>query len=63
VVVTDGEEDDDGGDEGEDVGRNSDGAPGHQEVRRPILAIVLVADPVAKHHPSDDQLEETLDAR
>ena len=63
VVVTDGEEDDDGGDEGEDVGRDGDGAASHQEVGRPILAIVLVADPVGKHHPSDDQLEETLDAR
>ena len=60
MVVTEGEQGDDGGDEGEDVGGHDDGSPGDQVVRRPILAIVLVADSVAKHRPTDDQLEEAL---
>ena len=62
MVVADSEQDDDGGDEGEDVGRDDDGAPRDQVVRRPILAIVLVADSKAEHDPTDDQLEQTLAA-
>ena len=62
MVIADGEHDDDGRDEGENVGGDDDGAPGDQVVGRPILAIVLVADSKAKHDPTDDQLEETLAA-
>jgi len=62
VVVANSEQDDDGGDEGEDVGRDDDGAPCDQVVCRPIIAIVLVADSKPKHDPTDDQLEQTLAA-
>ena len=62
VVVANSEQDDDSGDEGEDVGRDDDGAPSHEVVRCPIIAIVLVADAKAEHDPTDDQLEQTLAA-
>ena len=56
MFVTDSEQDDDGRDEGEDVGGNDDGAPGDQVVGRPVLAIVLIADAKAKHDAANDKL-------
>ena len=63
VVVAYGEQDDDGRDEGEDVGGDDDGAPGDQVVGCPILAIVLIADAKAKHDAANDQLQQALAAR
>ena len=62
VVIGDGKHNDDGGDEGQDVGGDDDGAPSDQVVGGPVLAIVLVGDAKAKHDPANDQLEETLTA-
>ena len=51
---------DDGSDEGKDVGGDDDGAAKEQVVGGTVVALLLVGETEGKHHASDHQLDEAL---